>query len=201
MPTAGIVTQTKATQLYLDGWLGQYSLGLTTGVVAAATVGEIFQFRWVDATRICAIQRVAIEVIAQAGADLLSNLQLDLIKATSWGGQGTGGTAIDMTAGTNKRRTSMPTTLVASGDVRVATTAALGAGTKSLEANSLASLQASGSANPMLSYTRMIETRQGDGEYPLVLASTEGFVVKAIADIATAWVASIEVDWLETAAS
>jgi len=202
MPTAGIVTQTKANQLYLDGWLGQYSLGVSTTLVNAQVTGEIFQFRWVDATRVAAITKLQVVIAPSASQTTLDILQLDLIKATGWSGQGTGVVSVDMTAGTNKRRTSMPTSLVQAGDIRYSGTP-LGAGTKSLEANSLASVLVIGVTGPQLPPTRMIEYRQGDGDYPLVLATNEGFVLKIIQNtVAGNGVqVAITVDWIETAQS
>ena len=66
-------------------------------------------------------------------------MQIDVIKSTAWTAAGTGGTAVTLSAG-NKMRTSMGSSLVASGDMRIATTAALGAGTKTLESNSMCAL-------------------------------------------------------------
>ena len=196
------ITQTKANQLYLDGWLGQYSLGVSLGFVNQATTGEIFQFRWTNATNICCIQRLSLLGISSAAQTALVVVQVDIIKATGWSGQGTGTTAVDMTGGTNKRRTGMPTSLIAAGDIRYSGVP-LGAGTKTLETNSLASILATGSGNPQFPYGRVIESKPGDGEYPLVLAANEGFVVKVIQNTTgangIAW--SVNVDWLETAQS
>jgi hypothetical protein len=196
----------NANQLYVDGVLGQYSLGVTSGVIGVNATGEIFQFRWSDPVRICAVQRLGIVVIASGAPTAVATAQIDVIHATAWSAQGTGGTAIDMTAGTNKHRSGMDTSKIPAGDIRMATTAALGAGTKTLEANSLSSIQASGSAAPLLSYTRILESRPGDQEYPLVLQPNEGFVVKIISNgiggnTTGTFVVSIDVDWLETNAS
>src|SRR4249919_3728436 len=44
------------------GALGHYRAVLTTGTIAAgmAGLGELVQMRWVDATRLCVIQRVSV---------------------------------------------------------------------------------------------------------------------------------------------
>jgi hypothetical protein len=184
-------------QLFVDGALGQYFLGLNTGFINVGVTGEMFQFRWSDPVRICAIQRLSISVVSSvvSAADVI---QVDVVKATSWTVAGTGATAIDMTAGTNKRRTGMDTSKIPAGDIRCSGTP-LGVGTKTLEANSLSSILASGTASPNLSYTRVMEYRPGDSEYPLVLQANEGFVIKVVQNAATQGNAiAINVDWLET---
>jgi hypothetical protein len=186
-------------QLFVDGLLGQYSLGVSTTLVNSSVVGEIYQFRWTDPVRICGIQRVAIQAVVSASTVILDVVQIDVIKATGWTGQGTGVVAIDMSGGTNKRRSGMDTSKIAAGDIRYSGTP-LGAGTKTLEANSLASILATGSAQPNLPYTRVIEAKPGDTEYPVVLQTNEGFVVKIIQNTVAAngLQVSINVDWIET---
>jgi hypothetical protein len=66
----------------------------------------------------------------------------------------------------------MASTLLAAGDMRIATTAALGAGTKTLEANSLGNIVAAGPITASL-YGQIIapgtilwQSEIGDGEQP-----------------------------------
>lgn len=191
------------------GALGSYSVGLITGILPAALAAnsEIFQFRWVDATRLCVIREIRIGAVVSttffaAGVPV----QIDLVKATAWSVQGTGGTGITPAA-TLKRRTSHGNSLVAAGDIRVATTAALGAGTKTLEGNSLAALVAPGPITASLNGqiiapgTPLYQAEVGDGEYPLVLVANEGFVVRSVAVPATGtWTASLIIEYFEVTA-
>jgi hypothetical protein len=101
----------------------------------------------------------------------------------------------------------MGSTLVAAGDMRIATTAALGAGTKTLEANSLSAIAAPGPITASLNGqiiapgTILWQAEVGDGEHPLVLVQNEGFVIRSVAVPATGtWTAAITVDWAETTA-
>lgn len=188
---------------------GHYSLGITTGIIPAALTAnsEIFQFRWTDATRLCIIRKIRISASVTttffaAGVPV----QIDLVKATSWSGQGTGGTAVTISA-TLKKRSSMGSSLVATGDIRSATTAALGAGTKTLEANSLQNIVAAGPITASLNGTIIApgtilwQSEVGDGEHPLVLVQNEGFIIRSVAVPATGtWQASFQVDWAEVAA-
>lgn len=191
------------------GALGSYSYGGFTGVLPAAlgANSEIFQFRWSDATRICIINAVKISACVSttffaAGVPV----QIDLIKSTGWSVAGTLGTAISPAA-LLKKRTSMGSSLVASGDMRIATTAALGAGTKTLETLAMATLNAPGPITASLNGqiipagTRMFEADVNHGEHPLSLVQNEGFSIRSVAVPATGtWMASITVDWTEVTA-
>lgn len=185
---------------------GHFSYGGLTGILPAAlgANSEIFQFRWTDATRFCLIRKVKISACVSttffaAGVPV----QIDMVKATAWTVQGTLGTGITPAA-LLKKRTSMASTLVASGDMRIATTAALGAGTKTLEGVSLSAIVAPGPITASLNGqiippgTILFQNEVGDGEHPLVLAQNEGFVIRSVAVPATGtWTASVEVQWAE----
>ena len=191
------------------GTLGIYSYGGSTGILPAALAAnsEVFQFRWVDATRFAVVRRVRLSAAVTttmfaAGVPV----EINMVKATAWTGQGTAGTGI-VPADTLKCRTSMGSTLVGSGDMRIATTAALGAGTKTLEANSIRSIVAGGPITASLNGTIIApgtlfwEAEPGDGGHPLVLAANEGFVIRSVAVPATGtWRLSIMVDWAEVTA-
>lgn len=191
------------------GSLGSYSYGGFTGILPAALAAnsEIFQLRWTDATRLCIINGVKISACVSttffaAGVPV----QIDLIKSTAWSAQGTGGTAI-APAALLKKRTSMGSSLIASGDMRIATTAALGAGTKTLETAAMASLAAAGPITASLNGeiiapgTILFEADVEHGEHPLTLVQNEGFSIRSVAVPATGtWTASITVDWTEVAA-
>lgn len=189
------------------GSLGIYSYGGMTGVLPAALAAnsEIFQFRWTDATRLALVRKVRLSAAVSttmfaAGVPIT----VDLIKSTAWSAAGTGGTAISPAA-LLKRRTSMGSSLIASGDIRIATTAALGAGTKTLETYALANACAAGPITASLNGLifapfNMLEAEPGDGGSPLVLVQNEGFSVRSVAVPATGtWSASITVDWAEVA--
>jgi hypothetical protein len=192
-----LIRKFNPQQLYIDGVLGQYSLGVTTSLINVGTTGELFQFRWSDSSRLAVIQRVNIMFVSSAAQAALSVAQVDLIRATGWTVQGTSGVAIDMTTGSNKRRAAMPTSLIPAGDIRWGTPC--GVGTKTLDANSLASLTYSGSANPQFAFADLVKWRPGDNEYPLVLQPNDGFVLKIITGSAAGdgAQASINIEWME----
>lgn len=186
--------------------LGAYSYGGLTGILPAALAAnsEIFQFRWADATRFAVIRKIRISACVTttffaAGVPV----QIDLIKSTAWTVAGTLGTAVSPAA-LLKKRTSMPSTLLAAGDMRIATTAALGAGTKTLEGNSLAAITAPGPITASLNGqiippgTILWQAEIADGEHPFVLAQNEGLSIRSVAVPATGtWQASVEIQWSE----
>lgn len=188
------------------GTLGAYSYGAITGILPAALAAnsEIFQFRWTDATRLAVIRKIRFHAAVSttffaAGVPM----QIDLVKSTAWSAAGTGGTALTPAA-LLKLRTNMGNSLLVAGDVRVATTAALGAGTKTLEGASLSTLVAgcpiTASLNGTIieAGTILWQAEVSDGEHPLVLAQNEGFSIRSVAVPATGtWTAGITVNWAE----
>jgi len=191
------------------GGFGHFCYGGITGILPAAlgANSEIFQFRWVDATRLALINEIKMTAVVSttffaAGVPV----QIDLVKCTGWTGQGTLGTAPTLAA-LLKKRTSMSSTLVGAGDIRIASTAALGAGTKTLEGSPMAALCAPGPITASLNGliipadTMLFRAEVGDGQHPIVLAQNEGIIVRSVAVPATGtWTATITIDWCEVAA-
>lgn len=191
------------------GALGHYGVGLLSGVLPAALAAnsEIFQFRWSDATRYAVIRKVRISASVTttffaAGVPI----QIDLVKATGWSAAGSGGTRVTPAA-LMKKRTSMGSSLVATSDIGISTTAALTAGTKTLETYALSTVVAAGPITASLNGsiiapgTLLWQAEVGDGEHPLVLAQNEGFVIRSVAVPATGtWQVAIAVDWAEVTA-
>lgn len=188
--------------------LGHYTYGGFTGIIPAALAAnsEIFQFRWSDATRLCVIGEVKISAsvtttMFAAGVPI----QVDMIKSTGWTVAGTGGTAPTLGTG-GKLRTSMSSSLMTAGDLRIATTAALGAGTKTLESTSLATIVAAAPITASLNGaiiapgTMMFRAEISDGQHPLVLAQNEGFSIRSVAVPATGtWQVAVAITWVEVA--
>lgn len=191
------------------GALGHYRLGLFTGILPAALAAnsEIFQFRWADATRFAAIQKIKITAAVSTTAFAAGvPVQIDMIASSAWTVAGTLGTGITMgTAG--KARSSMGNSLIPAGDIRIATTAALGAGTKTLAANASRVIAAPGPITGSLNGqiiapgTILYESDMASGEHPLVLAQNEGISIRSVAvPITGTWTAAIEIRWVELTA-
>jgi hypothetical protein len=200
----------RVTQVPKDvNALGAYSLGVATGILPAAlgANSEIFQFRYVG-TKLVVVRRVLLSaVVSTTFFDAGVPVQVELRAARAWSADGTGGTAIVFsTANTNKKRTGFALSGLSDTGVRIATTAALGAGTKTLDTNPLAILVAPGPITASLDGTIIrpgtpLWDRPASDEHPLVLGPSEGLVVRSVAVPATGtWTAAVTIEWAEQAA-
>lgn len=184
--------------------LGHYKLaafsGLTTGMGANAPV---FSFRWGDASRLCTIERLRVTATVVTGFTAAQEIALDAVIARAFTVADTSGTAITPTGSVNKARTSYGTTLVS--DVRIATTAALTAGTRTLDANPfMAEASKTLAAAATVQDTRLEATfdTYGAQAHPIILAASEGIVVRSVIAQGAAgtvrW--SVSMAWTERAA-
>jgi len=144
--------------------------GLLTGVAAA---GPVFSFRNTGANPII-VRRVSLGFYTTTAFTAAQGLAYQMFKATGFTASDTGGTAL-YTAGQNKHRGSF-TNISSAPDIRISTTAALTAGTRTLETVPLAA--ACGSSTGVGTGLPTINLFSHDpGDYPLVLAQNEGFVI------------------------
>lgn len=187
------------------GYDGQaYAISAVTSALAAATAGEILQFRWVDATNLRRIRILAVTMSAIVGATAFTAgpVTFSMSIARAWTGAGTGGTALTLTGNEAKLRTTENTNLVgAAGEIRVATTAALGAGTKTLATNPTASILGGAGAAastiipPGSALWQDFVTPYGQ---PIVLAHQEGLSIACTALPATGSAqAAFNIFWAE----
>lgn len=189
------------------GARGAYSIGLLTGILPAALAAnsEVMQFRWVDASgRIVLLRSIQISAVVSttffaAGVPV----QLEARHARAWTAQGGSGAGITFGANDSKKRTNQGSSLLASGDVRIATTAALTAGTKTLDGTAFANIAAPGPITASLNGTivpagTVLWQRNTPDEYPIVYANQEGFVIRSVAVPATGtWTLAVQVEWCE----
>jgi hypothetical protein len=129
--------------------------------------------------------------------------ELSLVKSTAFTVAGTGGTDITFAA-LNKRKTSMTSSVITAGDVRIGTTAGLGAGTKVLETYPLATIVAAcpitGALNGTIVApgTVLFQADPSKGVHPIVLVANEGLSITSVAIAATGtWRLSVNIDWSE----
>lgn len=186
------------------GARGAYSAAFYTGVLPAAlgANSEIFQFRFSNAGTIVAILR-SVKLSAAVSTTAFGAgvpIALEMRLATGWTAPGTLGTGITWGANDGKKRSNLASTVLAAGDVRIATTAALGVGTKTLHGVAARVLCAQpgtavGSILPPASVLWMRDTSE---EYPFVFATNEGFVIRSVEVPATGtWKVAVEVEWAE----
>jgi hypothetical protein len=194
--------------------LGFYSIGVGTGVYVGLAAGAaVFSARWGDATRLALILRVTVSVIQSAAVSTTGGrVDRRLIIARSFTASDTGGTIISLTGNNNKMRTSQGTSLFT--DMRVASTAALSVGTRTLDsqgvgiaavwANLTTSPTATGTASTT-AHNRIIDkydlfNTTANFNYPIVLAQNEGIIVdmQSAQPSGSSLSTFIEVQWAET---
>jgi len=179
------------------GVLGSYSVSVKSGIMAAGlgAAAPILAFRGV--APISLIKRV--RFIAQglgtgftAGATVF-----DMFVARAFTVQDTGGAAVTLTTNNAKLRTSHAT---CSALIQASATATLTAGTRTLDANPLRTLLGD------VPVTAFVQTQADDlmfdlkpGDWPLVAAASEGFVLQATVPATGTWTWAAMIDWDELA--
>lgn len=187
------------------GARGAYSIGLSTGVLPAAlgANSEVFQFRWTHATLLAIPRQVRVSASVSTTAFIAGvPPQVELRMAHGWTAQGTGGTGITFGTDDCKKRQSFAQTAAAANDVRIATTAALGAGTKTLQGQALATLNGNtGGATvttQIIPPSTVLWQRDTADEYPLVLAQNDGLVIRSVEVPGTGtWKLTVTFEWSE----
>jgi hypothetical protein len=183
--------------------LGAYSLGLTSGALTtAAAAGTVFSFRWAPATttQLCMVRRVEIGFATTTAFGTAQALQYSMQIARNWSASDTGGTAAAFTqTNTGKMRTVMPTSAFAGGgQIMIANTAANTAGTRTLDTQAMGFVQgASTAVGTVLTATPIFQHSPGD--YPVILASNEGFIINNVVLMGATGVINltVTVEWME----
>jgi hypothetical protein len=178
-PTSGAVCEVdpahksqRATLRPVEA-LGVYSFGAASGALTGvAAGGALFSLRNLSANLLL-VRRIGIGLVVTTAFTTAQQLQFGLAVARSFTASDTGGTAIALTGSNAKVRTSLATPT--SVDARIGTTAALTAGTKTLDANRLGfqAMWAGVIGATMAPNFENLYLQTAVG-YPLVLATNEG---------------------------
>lgn len=192
------------------GALGVYAYAQVSGTMAANIVGasEIFQMRWTDATDLCLVFGVNLESLGCTTTGFTAGFgNVDLTIARGWTADGSGGTAATLTGDNQKLRTSMGSSQM--GTIRIATTAALGAGTKTLDAQPIGIYAATFDTAVDRVYMPKVSMFGGVDQlavgdtmnpYPVVLAEEEGLAMRATVPATGTWQFGVSVNWAEVTA-
>ena len=180
------------------GSLGIYSVNVITGTMAAALAAntEIFQARWTHASNIALIKDLKFNGGGSIAAFAAGFYKYEAMIARSWSADGSGGGTANVSGNNNKLRTSMGS--VNGMGIRVATTLALGPGTKALDAQGIGATvggltATAGAAMPPYD----LYNPQGEGEYPCALVLNEGVIVRTTVPATGTWTAGISMKWAE----
>lgn len=185
------------------GALGIYRKSLLSGTMAAglAAGANVYSFRWADATRLCIVQKVVIDGLGGSATAFAAGFgNLRMFQARSFTASDSSGTAGTLTGNNSKLRTSMGTTLLT--DVRISATAALTAGTRTLDTDPVAQFSFTVGTAVSVQYVNNLALYGEDvgPEMPLVLAQNEGFVIQATVPATGTWQFGVSTRWAEVTA-
>lgn len=172
--------------------IGWYSFGATSGALTGvAAAGPVFSLRNTG-TNLLKVRRLQVGfVTTTAFTTCTQGLAYNLLFATGFTVSDSGGTAL-YTAGQNKHRQSF-TNITSAPDVRISTTAAITAGTRTL--NTIAMGVAGGTSAAVgdsMPITSLLSHDAGD--YPIILAQNEGLVVTNAIAMGAAGVIALHVN-------
>lgn len=188
------------------GWIGgHYGITAITGTIAAAIAAnsQILQVRWADPSKLFVL--LSLSSSAQTATAFTTNwgADLELIIGHGATANGSGGSPLAPIGTANKMRPGMAATAFAtSGEIRVATTAALTAATgQTLEPAGIGY----SSGAPFLTNTRepkdFLWDQRDSGGHPLILQAGDTMVVRTPNPGATGtWHVGFAMRWLEVVA-
>jgi len=190
----------SATPYPVDYGLGGcFQITSKSGSMAAGLTANspIYAFRWVSSTLLGILRRVRITVATTTTGFAAGQMTFDLFRAQSWSAADTGGVTDTLGIDNGNLRTSMPGSVLS--EIRHSSTAALTAGTRTLDAqphDSLA-LQAATAATTVIASRALIFDKGGAADHPLVMAQNEGFVIQATVPATGVWAFAITPEWDE----
>lgn len=197
-------------------FLGSYGFSVVSGTLAAALGASavVFSARWGDATKIAVITKLRTRFLPLTpftAATLTDHTSFDAFIGRTFTAAHTGGTALTLSGSSFKRRASFASTAFT--DLRMATTAALGGGTVTVDAHPIAqSLRKGNRVNPAAATEEVVmptfdgmnvDLDASGGDHPVLLVQNEGIVVRN----RTVWPAAgtgillVEMAWNEYATS
>lgn len=182
---------------------GHYAIGAQTGTMAAAiaSAAQIFQVRWADSAKLFLLKKFVVQCATLTGFAATSlGAPLELIVGHSSTASGSGGTALAPNSVSHRMRQNMaPSAFVSSGEIRIATTAALVAATgQVLEAAAIAECLGAANGTLVQSTQQVLFDQTSNGSHPLVLAAGDSLVLRTLNPAATGtWVACVSMEWVE----
>jgi len=190
---------------------GFFQLGAVSGNLTNTTVtanNSLFSMRWAPGNgKLAVIRRVIINFVQTVGWTAAAAQPVGLYVARNWTVSDSGGTQVTIAGNTQKMRTTYdPSYFSIPSDVRIASTATLTAGTRTLDTNpiGIGLLAASQVAAASATYLQQTITLHdvNTGDHPIVLDNNEGLVVNnmVVWPAAANGFIAVNVEWLETSA-
>jgi hypothetical protein len=177
--------------------MGYYRASAVSGTIAAgaAAASEIFQFRVPATFNRSLVTKITLDGMYQLTGFTAGAALFTATVARAWTADGTGGTAATLTGNNNKLRTAYP---VPTATLRFPTTAALGAGTKTLDALPFAQYVkfVLGAQNTQVFEPVTLFTADAaGGSHPVVLKAEEGIAIRATVPATGTWVIGCTFEW------
>jgi hypothetical protein len=201
--TVGEVDAGRNQQVSLRpaGATGEFSVGILTGALVAtiAAGSPLVAFRNNGSGIILLKAFFISSVIVTTTITASIATALDLVVARSYSAIDTGGTTIDLSGNNQKVRTSLASS---NAQIRAATTGAMTPGTRTLDALALARQDyVTGTVAPGLSLGRTELLRTDSHESPIVLAASEGVILRQLlaGPVTGAYQVGVQIEWSEVA--
>ena len=175
--------------------------GALTSLAAGLTAGAtIFTFRWAPATTslLALIKRVQMSATIGLTAFAAGIGQFEGYVARTFSANDTGGITGTVTTNNAKLRTAFATTANATGQIQIANTGQVTAGTRTLDTDPFFTHTfgiSTVTCTQVLLPTTMYE--QTPTLWPLILATQEGFVINGTMPATGTWNFTVSVDWEE----
>jgi hypothetical protein len=202
---ADVAANTQAVRIeqrpFDFGTGGSYHLCSKSGIMAAGlgAAATIYSFRNNSVNTLVLARRVKLSAWSLGTGFAVGLATFELWKATSWSAPDTGGVTDTITTSNGKLRTTMPS-ISALSEIRHSSTAALGVGTRTLDAQPEESINTTvtvGANTPFVSFPAYLIDKI-NAQYPLVLAPSEGFIILATVPATGTWSFAITSEWDET---
>lgn len=190
--------------------LGAYQLAAVSGTLGGVAAGAaVFSWRWNPsvATNLCMIRRVEVGFATTTAFTAAQSVQYSMTIARSFTGSDSGGTSLSLAqANTGKMRTAMPNSaFTSSGNIQIGNTGALTAGTRTLDSFPIGFAATAGPAAAAIPTFMPITPiyQHLAGDYPLILANNEGFILSNVIAMGAAGIINltVNVEWMELSAT
>jgi hypothetical protein len=197
---------TRAAEVQLYPESGTYfQHGWVSGTMAAglAAASPVFAFRYTG-DGVLVIKKLLVTVLGHTTAFAAGDGSMRVAVARGWTASDTGGNAITFVKDAGKLRINQNAPqqwsgTAATAESRVASTATLTAGTRTLDTNTamrtIFPVPATASARLLGPNYPLIHARPG--QHPFVLSRSEGIVMEATVPITGTWVFALNMSWLE----
>lgn len=183
---------------------GGYRVTMASGVIAAgiSAGNPVCSARWTHASKRFILQRLRATATILTGPTTAQEFGLAAYIARGFNVADSGQTAINMTGNVGKKRTANAGSQFGASGIRIASTGAITAGTRTLDAQSFAQTSiwqlAAAATTPNQSITLDAFYEDMPRAYPFVLAQNEGIVIaNTVTTAVMTYRLFVDMEWME----